>query len=73
MILPFNKNWKCCETCNHWQGQRNSTPFGLLARREATSCHMHGTTALHNASMCQHYRQWETLDSAVEATAAFGF
>jgi hypothetical protein len=61
MLLPFNTAWSCCETCDHWHGQRNLLPFALLARRDKYNCHIHGRNTRLDVAMCDSYRKWAQL------------
>jgi len=65
MLLPIDPAWKCCETCDHWGGNRALAPTGFVAytvtqnRREL--CLIRNGSTAKEASTCATYEKWHKL------------
>jgi hypothetical protein len=65
MLLPIDPAWKCCETCDHWSGNRNLAPTGFVAytvtQNRSQLCRIPNRTEAKEASTCATYEKWHEL------------
>ena len=65
MVLPVNHDWKCCETCEHWGGERRFTSIGLVAEysqvKNINKCHLRQNNVRQPIKQCQHYEIWHLI------------
>lgn len=65
MLLPIDPAWKCCETCDHWGGNRNLAPTGFVAytvtQNRSELCRIRNRARAKEASTCTTYEKWHEL------------
>ena len=64
MLMPISSGWICCETCDHWEGERKLSPLGLLARSTSAGCSAEESPDPVKGSPCPAYRKWRQLEAA---------
>lgn len=65
MLLPIDPAWKCCETCDHWEGNRTLAPTGFVAytvtQNRSELCRIRNRATAKEASTCATYEKWHEL------------
>lgn len=65
MVLPVNYDWKCCETCEHWVGDRRFTSIGLVAEYSAVNriepCSRQQNSVRQCRGQCPYYELWQGI------------